>query len=364
MRVQRWFYGSATALIGVVLLWIAFQLLARISTAVTVLVAGATLAFLLAPIADRLESWVGRRWLAVLLVMVGLVLAFLLALVLVVGPLLSDLLTLIDQIPRYIQRIEELFKEADAWLVTRGWRGQAEEALLQLLSTLRSSAPNVLVGAVAVLGKMGTWITEAVLAVVVATYLLLEGHGLRQRIYRFLPAGPAQRFFQIENVMARTVGGFLRGQLLLALIIGVAAGVGMAFLGLPYPVFLGVMAGLFELIPTVGAVLGAVPAVLVALFESFPKVLYVALYFFVVQQIESLVLVPRITSQTVGIHPVVSLLALVAGFEFAGVAGALLSVPVTAAAWAIAMLWLSPATDPGAGSTAGSNKPGDREGNS
>jgi predicted PurR-regulated permease PerM len=99
------------------------------------------------------------------------------------------------------------------------------------------------------------------------------------------------------------LGGYLRGQLTLALIIGVAAGVGTGLLGLPYAVVLGVLAGLFELVPMFGPILLVVPAVIVALFMPFPTVVWVILFFLAIQQVENNVLAPRISGHAVGLHP-------------------------------------------------------------
>jgi len=91
----------------------------------------------------------------------------------------------------------------------------------------------------------------------------------------------AKALFLQDNV-SRVLGGYLRGQLTLAGVIGVATGVGMALLGLPYAVVLGVLAGLFELVPMFGPILSAIPAVVVALFQPFPTVAWVLLFFLAV----------------------------------------------------------------------------------
>lgn len=339
-NLQRWFYGTATTLIVAVLVWLTSRVLSRVITVLTVLALGTVLAFLLSPIAGFIESRIKRRWLAVIILLLALAAIILFGIFLVIGPLVSDLMALLEELPAYIQQVESLIRQADVWLMARGLRGQAEDAILELLDALRTQAPSVLAATAVILGKAGSRLTELALAIVVATYFLLDGNNLRRRIYGVIPPDFTAPVEQMEAVVSRIVGGYLRGQLLLALIIGVAAGIGMAVLGLPYPVFLGVMAGFFELVPTVGAVLGALPAVLIAAFESFPKMLYVAIFFFVLQQIESALLVPRITSATVGLHPVVAILALLAGFEVAGIMGALLAVPIVAATWGLLTIWL------------------------
>ena len=113
----------------------------------------------------------------------------------------------------------------------------------------------------------------------------------------------------------------------MAAIIGLSAGLGSFLLGVHYPLLIGVLAFLFELIPMVGPILGSVPAVLISLFQPWPLVLEVVAFFVVMQVIENNVLAPRITGGAVGLHPVAALLAIVVGADVGGVVGALFAVP-------------------------------------
>jgi predicted PurR-regulated permease PerM len=104
-------------------------------------------------------------------------------------------------------------------------------------------------------------------------------------------------------------------------------------IGLPDFVVLGVLAGLFELVPMFGPILSAVPAVIVALFQPWPMVVWVILFFLVVQQFESNWLGPRVTGHAVGLHPLGAMFALMVGFEIAGILGGLFAVPVAGVLW-------------------------------
>jgi predicted PurR-regulated permease PerM len=111
-------------------------------------------------------------------------------------------------------------------------------------------------------------------------------------------------------------------------IIGLMGAVGAMIFGLPYPLIIGVVAGVTELIPMVGPVLGAVLPVMLALLQPFPTVLWVVLYVVMVQQLENNLLVPRVSGEAVGLHPLAAMLALMAGLELAGLLGGLFAVPV------------------------------------
>lgn len=179
----------------------------------------------------------------------------------------------------------------------------------------------------------------AVAAVVIALYLLLDGSRLRERFYQTLPETWRPGVARVERHTAHVFGGYLRGQLLLGLIIGVAVGIGAELFGLPYSALVGLLAGVFELIPSVGALLGSILPVGLALAQPFPTVLYVVVFLLVVSQVENHVLVPRITGQAVGLHPLAALVALFAGFEVAGLIGAFLAAPVASLAYRLFLDW-------------------------
>ena len=123
---------------------------------------------------------------------------------------------------------------------------------------------------------------------------------------------------------------YIRGQLLLCLFIGAMATVGLMLIGVPYALVLGLVAGVFELIPFIGPLLGAVPGVIVAALDPWPTVVWAIVVFFVIQQVENLFLVPRISGRSVRLHPALVMVVLVVGNEAAGLWGMLLAVPVTA----------------------------------
>jgi hypothetical protein len=182
-------------------------------------------------------------------------------------------------------------------------------------------------------------ILDIVLALVISLYLLVDGPRFRARSLSLIPAEHRGKVLFLQDNVSRVLGGYLRAQFSLALIVGVATGIGMALFGLPYAVVLGVLAGLFELVPMFGPILSAVPAVLVALFLPFPTVIWVLLFFLVVQQVENNVLAPRISGHAVGLHPLGAMFALLAGFQLAGLLGGLFAVPVAGVVWVL-ICWL------------------------
>jgi predicted PurR-regulated permease PerM len=107
-------------------------------------------------------------------------------------------------------------------------------------------------------------------------------------------------------------------------------------MGMPYALVLGVLAGVFEMVPMLGPILSALPALAVALFQPWPMVLAVLAFFLLVQQFEAHVLAPRITGHAVGLHPLGAIFALLAGLELGGPVGAVFAVPLAGFLWVVA----------------------------
>jgi predicted PurR-regulated permease PerM len=167
---------------------------------------------------------------------------------------------------------------------------------------------------------------------VLAYYWLVERSSIKRVILRTVPVRHARDVNTVWMEVEEKLGGWVRGQLILMLAVGVMATIGYVMLGLPNPILLGVAAGLFEIIPMVGPFLAFAPAVLVALAAIDPtRALAVAGYALVIQQIESNILVPRVMGRTVGVSSLTVLLGILVGGALAGLPGAFLAVPLAGA---------------------------------
>jgi predicted PurR-regulated permease PerM len=173
---------------------------------------------------------------------------------------------------------------------------------------------------------------DTALVLLLAFWFMVDGQRVRSAIAQLVPSRYRERFRFVEDTLSTVLGGYIRGQLTMAAIIGVSAGIGCYLLGVQYPIVIGVLAFLFELVPMVGPILAALPAVLISAFQPFPLVLEVAAFFIAMQFVENNILAPRITGGAVGLHPIAAILGLVAGFEAAGIVGALFALPALSAA--------------------------------
>ncbi len=287
-------------------------------------------AFVLAPLATRLERVVRSRTAAVVVSFLAALAVLFGAIALLAAPLISESGRLADQIPTYVERLQS----GDA--VTVLGVQIPDELRARLGSAVGDLGGQFAVQAVAIVVTIVSGVVDLFLVLIIALYLLLGQRRIRAFALRALPHRYREPVEGVEAEVARVFGAYVRGQLVLALLVGVASTIALLVLGVPYALFLGVFAGVVELVPILGPVLGAIPAVLVAMFQPFPLVLWVVLAFVIIQQVESNLLVPRISGHAVGLHPLAAMLALLIGLEVGGIVGALFAVPLAGVIWVFA----------------------------
>jgi predicted PurR-regulated permease PerM len=324
-------------LASILLLVVVWTALSAISHSLLLFVLATLVAFLLAPLVTLAEERGVPRPLAVSAVYLGFALALVVAGALLIRPFITQAALFLENAPNYITRIYERLLVIDQWLEGVGIGGGLAALQSEVTRRLTTESTLILGDLVRFLTQIANSVVDAVLVLVISFYLLLDGPRLRRGLLALVPEAHKSKAAFLEEHLVRVVGGYLRGQLTLALSLGLAVGVGLQLLGMPYAVVLGVLAGLFELVPMFGAVLGALPALAIALLQPFPMFLWVLLFFVVVQQIENHVLVPRISGHAVGLHPLGAMFALLAGFELGGVLGAIFAVPVAGFLWGVAI---------------------------
>lgn len=283
-------------------------------------------ALLLAAIIDPFADWLAKRklprGLAVVLVYIilgGILLAVSLVLVPIVAEQLSQLATnlpttpLLNSLGRFRDVVVQYGLEENLRSGLASIQTSIADTATSLFSTLRG-----IVGAVATL----------FIILVLTFYMVVEDEAARRSFRHIAPEQYQPYLTSLLLKMQKKVGAWLRGQLLLGLVIGVAVYVGLSLLGVRYALLLAVVAGTFELIPYIGPVISVIPAALIALGDSPFKALCVLVLFLVLQQTENHFLVPKIMQKATGLNPVVSIVALLVGVQVAGIAGAFLSIPV------------------------------------
>jgi predicted PurR-regulated permease PerM len=313
------------ALAAIAFLWAASQVVGRLVHIVVVVLLALVLAFALEPLL-RLGQRALPRVLAAVLIY-AFALGLLAAFILVAGPpAVSEGESLATRLPSYLDQLNHFEPLAGT----------------DFAGSLRAFAESALSSALTVVAAIAGGVIDAALVLVLGFWFMVDGSRMADFAVRLVPAEQRDKAGFVRDTVSRVLGAYIRGQLTMAAIIGTSAGVGSWLLGVHYPVVIGILAFLFELVPMVGPILASLPAVMISLTQPFPLVLWVIVFFVVMQLVENNVLAPRITGGAVGLHPVVALLAIVIGADLGGVVGALFAVPIAGVASVlIAAAWKS-----------------------
>ena len=283
----------------------------------------------LAPIVAAIERWQvprasGRlpRWVAILIIYLFFLAALVGLAVLVIPPLVAQARELWSALP-------QMTSQGQQWLIDRGLLSRElsfREAVAQS-PVGGSDAVGTLVSAI--WGFVGG-IFGLVTILILAFYFLLDANILVRGFVRLFPRAERRRVEDACRRISGKVSAWLGGQLLLAGIIGGSAALGLFLMGVPYFYVLALIAGIGEMIPIVGPLLSAVPAVAVAFTVSPTLALGVAVFFLVQQQFENHILVPKVMEKQVGVSAVIVIVALLIGGSLLGIVGAILAVPTAA----------------------------------
>ncbi len=263
------------------------------------------------------------RALAILLIYLAVIGMFVLIGLLVVPPLVDQATTLWSDLPQYFIRIQQFLIRYK--LMTHSIT--LEEAVQNAPAGAGGNAVSTLLIAVwSVIGGVFGVITTLILTF----YLLIEAETIFRFVTRFVPGSKRAHFASASRDAVMKVSAWLGAQFILAGVMGTFAAAGLGLMGVPYFYVVALVAAIGETIPIVGPIIGGVTAVAVAITVSPKLALYVGIYFFVLHQLESNILVPKIMERRVGVSPVTVIIALLIGGALFGLVGAILAIPTVA----------------------------------
>jgi len=202
--------------------------------------------------------------------------------------------------------------------------GPLQDVLIETGKYLKSVTSSVLSGVFKLLGG----VISAILILVISFYLIIEEKGIERFVKEIVPSNSQLRALRIVKKIQIKLGRWFIGQLSLAFIIGIMSFIGLTLLGVPYAFVLAVIAGVLELVPYIGPVLSSIPAILIAFSISPALALFTLALYFLIQQFENYVIVPKVMERSVNLHPIVIIVVVIIGGKLDGIAGAILAVPV------------------------------------
>lgn len=325
------FWRVAWATLVLAAVGLSFWLLYRFHQVIFILFVAIVIGTILRPVVVWLHRRGTPQKAGVILVYL-LLLALLIGFVLLLFPLIAEqTTTIMAAVPGYSQSLR-------GWML--GHPNQLIESLgtrlpttLSLPDPVAQTGQEILDSAGQVFGYVGVAaqaLLTAVAILLLAFYWTLDGPRIIRSLLLLVPMGQREGLSELVSAMEMKVSAYITGQGILMLVVGGMALAAYWLIGLPYVLVLAFVAGIMEAVPLIGPLLGAIPAVMVALTLGPDKVIWVIVATVVIQQLENSVLVPRIMRQAVGVNPFVTLLALFAFSSLLGLAGALMAIPLAA----------------------------------
>jgi predicted PurR-regulated permease PerM len=324
-------------LVALVLGYVALAIVAgaifsRMMAVVTVLIGATFFAYLVYPPIAWLERLGWPRWLAivgiymVLLVSMGGLLAF-------IGPHIAfEARTLGTDFPGVLVQTRDTIVGANNSLLSAvplQARESAANVVDQLIAQLQTDVGAFAGQALKIVLSVASVITGLIIVPVLAAYILFDFERLRRAALSLVPERRRQSVLDVLEDIDSVLSGFIRGQIIVGAIIAVVVTVMLLVLHVKYALLIGIFAGITDIIPYVGAIAGAIPAVIIALFTNGPiSMLIVGLGFLLMYQIEGHFIAPFVVGQRVGLTPLLVIVAILTGAELGGVLGMFIAVPI------------------------------------
>jgi predicted PurR-regulated permease PerM len=312
-----------SAALGVGAAYLLYQAVISARGVIVLLIVSAFLAIGLNPIVTRLEATGMRRGAAVGIVFAAVLGFFTLFGYAVLPPVITQVTNFAESLPDYVRDLQDNRTVQDL---------DSRFGLIDRLNTAASSiGPQLAANALTVTQQVAGIILKALTVLILTLYFLSSFNTIKHTVYRLVPRSRRARVSLIGDEILGRVGGYVAGAIVVALIAGVSTLVWTSALGIPYPLALALVVAFTDVIPLIGATIGAVVVTAVAFFVSLPVGIATGIFFLVYQQLENYLVYPRVMSRSVDVNPAAAIVGALIGGTLLGFVGALLAVPATAA---------------------------------
>lgn len=334
--------GLAKLIAGVLVLAAVYKILSNggmVITMIIILFASAVLAYIMNPIVNKLEKKKIKRPLAILIVYLGII-ALIAVMIMTIGPKIVEEITEFGQkLPSYAayiyrmtmdfydRHLDQINKMANALDVE-----SPENMISSTLSTVKNSLSDWIVSFATGLSGFFGKVFNLVLIPIITFYMLKDKDKFKDFAIKRLPWRRRDEIIGIFREIDEVIGNFIRGQLIVCAFIGVATSIALAIIGIEFSIMIGIFAGIFNIVPYLGPIIGLVPAAIMALIDDPIKIVWVVIAITVIQQFESNFITPKIVGDSVGLHPLVVMTAVILGGAYFGLIGMLFAVPAVAVA--------------------------------
>lgn len=284
-------------------------------------------------IASSIDSWVDwlqkkrvPRWLSVLSIFTVLIGLIVLIFSMLIPPIVEQIQQLVGVLPQYFDIVIEQFGRLEG-LVGEG----VYENIKNVATSFGDEFGNSAGGIIDTITGLFGGIFSAIIVIVLAFYFTVEEDSLKKFIKSLIPLKHRLYTDDLVSRIQIQIGRWLRGQLLLGLVVGVLYYIGLSLLGVKYALVIALLGGLLEIIPYIGPIMAAIPAIFIALAQSPYLALLVLALYIIVQQLENHLLVPKIMQRVIGLNPLITIIVILVGTKIAGILGGVLAVPIATA---------------------------------
>ncbi|MBN1778765.1 MAG: AI-2E family transporter [Candidatus Buchananbacteria bacterium] len=316
--------GTILKIIGIIL---ALLFLWLVRDVVLVIFIAIIFAALIEPMVNNLERKKLPRSLSVILLYVAIILFLTLVVRLLIPPIAEQVNNLTVQFPKIWQQATANFDSIKNYSDQQGFLGNVQQGLQTLQKSLAGAAGSAYGFIVTVFRN----VVNFFLILVITFYLVVQRDSLGKSLKIASPIKYHNYLDDLAIRIQQKIGAWARGQLILGLIIGILSFIGLIFLLPQYALVLAIVAGITELIPYLGPVLGAIPAVFLGFTVSPGHGLAVLILYIIIQQLENNVVVPQVMRRQLGLNPIVIIIAMLIGTRLIGMVGLILAVPVVTA---------------------------------
>ncbi len=335
MLIKKKFILYSACFLALVLLGLFFyHFRAKIISILLPFLAAIIITYLLKPLVNKLEARHIPRSASILLIYLALSLIILVSLIFVIPELIENTKDLTNTLPDLTDNYQKMFNKYMSYIQSSKWSPDIKNAIFREIqngsAAVQDYIMNTLKKALDALIKFVTTLLSLLISMIIAYYFIKDAKFFREYFLSLTPRKWRNGIISTGREINAILSNFIQGQLLTAFIVGVMESVGLFIINLKYPLILGLIGGIANIIPYFGPFLGAIPAVAIALIDSPIKALWTIVVFSAVQQIDNAFISPKIIEGKLGLHPVTTIFAVLIGGEFFGIIGMLVSVPIFA----------------------------------
>lgn len=327
---KKFLFKLLKYLIIIIIVILIIKYRAFLSSILSPFLLSALLAYLLNPIVYFFQKKGMKRLQSVVMVYIIFLSLVIVTGLFVIPKLFRDISILVESIPSYSQQLQNLYKRVqDGYInsaLPQGLKDIIDDNMLLIQNIVMSFLQNVADSIINFFSRIFNFIIIPVLTF----YMLKDSEYFKNQLVLILPKSKRSKVLQLFRDIDNVFGKYIRGQILISSVVGVLTTIALVLIKVKYSLTLGIFASISNIIPYFGPIIGMIPTIIFAFLDSPTKALYAAGSYILIQQFESGIITPKVIGESVGLHPIYVIMALLIGGKIFGVTGLIIAVPVAA----------------------------------